>query len=216
MFKARYRSDFKTLRLLQPKFIEVGNYSAALLCLDLAFVPSLQVPPPGTSTVDYGPELSLHLAYFELLVRLKREDCLDAGSIRQKVFAFQPCQDDRFFVPANSFLYLVSPKLDGVQEKDGCIVTHEELRRTLDREIPDYIHFRAKQQNNTYRRRLGAIPCLRMVVNGDCTNPDCQSQHLGPEKITASWFNGRIHHILREIQILNLAGFNFKAVILCV
>lgn len=213
MFRARYRGDLNTLRFLQPKFIEVGNYAAALLCLDPAFLPSL--PPPGTSTVDYGAGLSLHLAYFELLVRLKREDCLEAGSMRQKVFAFQPCQDDRFFVPANSLLYPALP-LDGVQEKDGCIVTHEELRRTLDCEIPEYIGRRAKQQNNTYRKRLGAIPCLRMVVNGECTNPGCQSQHLEPERITASWFNGRVHHILREIQILNLAGFHSKGVILCV
>jgi len=215
MFRARHNADFKTLRVLHPKFIGVGNYSAALLCLDPAFIPAL--PLHGTPAVDPGPELSFHFAYFELLDRLRREDRLDVGSIRQKVFAFQRREDDRFFIPANSFLHsFFRPKPDTVREEGGCVVTHEELRRVLDREIPDYIRLRAKQQNDAYRRRLGAAPCLTMMTRGECRRADCQYQHLRPEKITVGWFNARIRSVLTEIRILNLAGFYPKGVILCV
>ena len=142
---------------------------------------------------------------------------MNAGSVRQKVLAFQPRQDDRFFIPANSFLHTVfMSKADTVQEKGGSVVTHEELRRVLDHEIPDYIRLRAKQQNNAYRKRLGAAPCLAMVTRGDCSKADCQFQHLRPEKITASWFNARVQLVLKEIRILNLAGFHPIGAIVCV
>ena len=214
MFRARHKTDFKTLRVLHLKFIGVGNYSAALLCLDPIFTSTL--PLQDSPIVDPEPDLSFHFAYFELLDRLRREDHLDASSLRQKVFAFQPRQDDRVFVPANSFLHAVFvPKLVTLQEKDGFIVTHEELGRALDREIPEYIHLRAKQQNNAYRRRLGTAPCLTMVARGECQKAGCQFQHLRPENITVGWFNARIQLVLKEIRLLNLAGFHPLGVILC-
>ena len=163
--------------------------------------------------VDHGPDLSFHLTYFELLDRLRRESPLDAGSIRQKVFAFQPRQGDRFFVPANSLLHaLFMSRADIVQEGGGCVVTHEELRHVLDWKIPDYIRLRGKQQNDAYRRRLGASPCL-MVTRGECKRADCQFQHLRPEQITVDWFNSRVRLVLKEIQILNLAGFHHLGVV---
>jgi len=107
-------------------------------------------------------------------------------------------------------------RADIVQEKGGCVVTHEELRRALDHKIPDYIRLRGKQQNDAYRRRLGAAPCLTMITRGDCPKADCQFQHLRSEKITAAWFNARVRLVLKEIQILNLAGFHPMGAILCV
>ena len=215
MFRARHNADFKTLRALHFKFIGVGNYPAALLCLDPVFASTL--PLRDSPAVDPEPELSFHFAYFELLDRLRREDRLDAGSVRQMVFAFQPREDNQFFIPTNSFLHRVfTLKPDTVQETDGCVVTHEELRRVLDREIPDYIGLRAKRQHSAYRRRLGATPCLTMAAMGECKKADCQFQHLRPEKITVGWFNARVQLVLKEIRILNLAGFHPKGVILCV
>lgn len=215
MFRARHRADSKILRVLHPKFVKAKNYPAALMCLDSAFASTL--PLQGAPPADPGPDLRLHFAYFELLDRLRREDSLNTGSIRQKVFAFQPREDDRFFVPANSFLYMTFlSRPDTMQEKGGCVVTHEELRRTLGREIPEYIRLRAKEQNNAYRRRLGATPCLTMVTKGECPKVDCQFQHVRPEKMTAGWFNARIQLVLTEIQILNLAGFHPPGAILCV
>jgi hypothetical protein len=215
MFRARHKADFKTLCFLHPKFVRVENYSAALLCLDPAFTSTL--PPQGGPTADPVPELSSHFAYFKLLDYLRREDRLDTGSIRQKVFAFQSRQDDRFFIPANTFLYTIFlPQTDAVQEEGGCIVTHEELRRVLDREIPDYIRSRAKKQHDAYCRRLGIPPCLTMATRGGCTYPDCRFQHLRPEKMTVGWFNARIRLVLTEIQILNLAGFHPLGVTVCV
>lgn len=215
MFRARHETDFKTLRLLHLKFIEAENYSAALLCLDPIFASTL--PPHGSLTVDLELDLSFHFTYFELLDRLRREDRLEAGSVRQKVFAFQPHQDDRFSIPANSFLHGVFiPDPDTAQEKGDCVVTHEELRRTLDREVPKYINLRAKKQNNAYHGRLGVVPCLTMVARGECSRADCKFQHLRPEKITIDWFNARIRLVLKEIQILNLAGFHPLGVILYV
>jgi len=164
--------------------------------------------------VDHGPDLSFHFAYFELLDHLRREDSLGAGSVRQKVFAFQPRQDDRFFVPVNNILHAVFvPNADIVQEKGGCLVTHEELRHALDRKIPDYIRLRGKQQNDAYRRRLGVSPCLMMVARGECSRTDCQFQHLRPEQITVDWFNSRVRLVLKEIQILNLADFHHLPVV---
>jgi len=207
MFRARHKADFKTLRVLHLKFIGVKNSSAALLCLDSIFASTL--PPQGTLATDPGPELSLHFTYFDLLNRLRREDHLATGSIGRKLFAFQRRQDDQFFIPANSSLYAVfASKPETVQEKGGCVVTHEELRRMLDCKISEYIHLRAKQQNNAYRRRLGASPCLTMVARGECLRADCQFQHLRPEQITVDWFNSRIRFVLKEIQILNLASFH--------
>jgi len=209
MFRARYKADFKTLRTLHLEFVGVENYSAALLCLDPIFTSTL--PPQGAPVVDHEPDLSLHFAYFKLLDHLRREHPSesDPGPARQKVFAFQPRQDDRFFIPVNGFLHAVFvSEADIVQEKGGCVVTHEELRRVLDRKIPDYIRLRGKQQNDAYRRRLGASPCLTMVARGECLRVGCQFQHLRREQITVDWFNSRIRLVLKEIQILNLAGFH--------
>ena len=209
MFRARYQNDFKTLRSLHPQFIQAENYPAALLCLDPTFISTL--PRHGTTIVDPGPEFTLHFIYFELLDRLRREDHLGPGSMRQKIFAFQPREDDRFFIPTSSYLYTVlTSRSDTAQEKGGCIVTHEELKRTLDEKIPQYIHSRATQQHNAYRRKLGIDPCMTMATRGECSRQECQFQHIRPEKMTASWFNARIRSVLMEIRILNLAGFRFK------
>lgn len=216
MFRARHNADFKTLRALHLKFIGVGNYPAALLCLDPVFASTL--PLRGSPAADPEPGLSFHFAYFELLDRLRRDDRLDAGSVRQMVFAFQPREDNQFFIPTNTFLHGVFIlKPDTMQDMGGCVVTHEELRRVLDREIPDYISLRAKQQHNAYRRRVGAAPCLTMAALGECKKKaDCQFQHLRPEQITVGWFNASVQLVLKEIRILNLAGFRPKGVILCV
>ena len=136
------------------------------------------------------------------------------GSMRQKVFAFQSRDDDRFFVPANSFLHAVFvPRSETVQEQGGCVVTHEELRRVLDREISEYIHLRAKLQHDAYYWKLGSVPCMTMVTWGECSRQDCQFQH---EKITVNWFNARVRSVLMEIRILNLTGFHSMRVIMCV
>ena len=218
MFRARLDSDFNTLRSLHSHFIQTENHPAALLCLDPTFMSTL--PQQGILTADPGPELSLHFSYFELLDRLRREGSLNPGSMRQKVFAFQSRESDRFFVPINCFLYAVfAPRQETVQEKDGCVVAHEELRRVLELEISDYIHLRAKNQHRAYRRRLATDPCLAFVARGEyseCSRRDCQFQHIRPEKMTISWFNARIRSVLMEIRILNLAGFHSKGVILCV
>ena len=209
MFRARHESNSETLRSLHPLFMQAGNYPAALLCLDPTFILTL---PQGIITVDPGPDLLLHFTYFQLLDRLRREDHLDSGSMRQMVFAFRSREDDRFFIPTNSFLHtILAPQGQG-----GCVVTHEELRRVLNREIPEYILLRAKQQHNAYRRRLGSDPCLTMATRGDCPRQDCQFQHTRPEEMTVSWFNARIRSVLREIQILNLTGFHPKSVIMFV
>jgi len=197
---------------------------AALLCLDRVFASTLPATP-GALTADPGPELSLHLAYFGLLDRLRREDCLDTGSIRQKVFAFQPRQDNRFFIPTNSFLHTVFlSKPDTVCEDGGLVVAHEELRRALDHEIPVFIHDRAKEQHNAYRRTLGAAPCLTYMIRGECRTwdrkqdqkKDCQFQHLRPDEMTVEWYNTRVQSVMMEMRILNLAGFYPKGVILYV
>ena len=216
MFKARHKADFQKLRDLYPKFIKDEHWSAALLCLDPIFASTL--PAKGVPMVaDPGPDLSLHLTYFELLDRLRREDRLDTGSIRQRVFAFQPREDDRFFIPTNSFLHeVLLPNPDVAQERNDCIVTHEELRRVFEESIPVFIHDRAKRQHNVYRRRLGTLPCMMYVTRGECQKADCQYQHLRQEKITTEWFNARVRLVLTEIRILNLAGFHPKGVIMCV
>lgn len=215
MFRARYNSDSKTLCSLHPQFIKAKNYPAALLCLDQTF--SSTLPLHGTAVVDPGPAISLNFAYFELLDRLRREDNLDPGSMRQKIFAFQTREDDRFFIPTNSFLHIVfSLKPDALQEKGGCIVTHQELKHALDREIPEYIRLRAKDQHNAYRRKLGADPCIPMATRGECSKQDCPFQHIRPEKITAAWFNARVRSVLTEIRLLNLTGFHPRGVIVFV
>ena len=214
MFKARHKADFQMLRSLHSNFTKDEHWSAALLCLDPIFASTL--PAKGTPTAaDPGPDLSLHLAYFELLDRLRRENSLDTGSIRQRVFAFQPREDDRFLIPTKSLLHeVILPNPDAAQERDDCIITHEELRRALEEKIPVFIHDHAKLQNNVYRRRLGTIPCTTYMTRGDCRKLDCQYQHLRQEKITAEWFNTRVQLVLTEIRILNLAGFHPKGVIL--
>lgn len=213
MFRARHKGDFKTLHSLYPWFIQAKNYPAALLCLDPTFLSTL--PQRGTTAIDPGPEFSLHFAYFELLDCLRREDKLDPGSMRQKIFAFQPSEDDRFFIPTNSYLYTAFATRSG-QEEGGCVVTHEELKRTLEKKILDYIHHRATQQHNAYRRRLGNDPCMTMVTKGECSRKGCQFQHIRPEKMTSNWFNARIRTVLMEIRILNLAGFRFRGFFTCV
>ncbi|KAF9778765.1 hypothetical protein BJ322DRAFT_1114103 [Thelephora terrestris] len=205
MFRARHNEDLETLRILHPLFIQAGNYPAALLCLDPIFASTL--PLQGVTAVDYGPELLLHFAYFQLLDRLRREDRLNPGSMRQKIFAFRSPEDDRFLIPARSFLHaVIAPQRQG-----DCTVTHERLSRVLDREIPEYIHLRAKRQHDAYRWKLGGVPCMTMATRGECSRQDCQFRH---EKITVYWFNSRIRSVLMEIRILNLTGFHPKGVII--
>jgi hypothetical protein len=99
------------------------------------------------------------------------------------------------------------------QGQGGCVVTHEELRRVLDREVPKYTYLRAKRQHEAYCWKLGGIPCMAMVTWGGCLRQDCQFQH---EKITVDWFNTRVRSVLMEIRILNLTGFHPMGVIMCV
>ena len=216
MFKARHDKDFKTLCFLHPQFVQTRDYPAALLCLDLAFDSTL--PSQSNPRVDPGPELPLHFAYFGLLDLLRREDSLATGSMRQKVFAFQPREDDRFFVPENVFLWhkIFATRPGIAQESGGCVVAHEELRRVLHHEIPEYIGIRAKQQHDACRRKLGTDPCMVMVTRGECTRHDCQFQHPRPEKMTGNWFNARVQSVLMEIRILNLTGFHPKGVVVYV
>ena len=215
MFRARYKGDFQTLHFLHSYFIQAENHPAALLCLDPTFTSTL--PQHSAPAIDPGPELSLNFAYFELLDRLRRGDDLNPGSMRQKIFAFQSREDDRFFISTNSYLHTVfAPRSDTAHEKGGCVVTHEELKRTLDHKISEYIHLRATQQHNAYRRRLGADPCMTMVIRGECSRKECKFQHIQPEKMTANWFNARIRSVLMEIRILNLAGFRFRGFFTCV
>ena len=215
MFRARHKDDRKTLHSLHPRFTQAENSPAALLCLDPTFVSTL--PLPGTAAVDPGPELILHFAYFELLDGLRREGRLDPGSVRQKVFAYQSREDGRFFIPASSFLYAaLTPRPETAQVEGGYVITHEELGRVLDHEIPGYIHLRAKQQHDAYRRKLGINTCMTMVTRGGCPREDCRFQHIRPEEMTVSWFNSRVRSVLMEIRILNLAGFHSKGVMLCV
>lgn len=217
MFRARYGGDFESLHSLYPLFIQAENYPAALLCLDPTF--SSTLPLRGTTTADPGPVLFLNLAYFKLLDLMRRGDHLNShpDSMCRKIFAFQSRENDRFFIPRNNYLYMVlSPRSETVQDKGGCVVTHEELKGTLDREISGYIHRRATEQYKAYRRRLDTIPCMTMVTRGECSKQDCQFQHTRPEEMTASWFNARVRLVLLEIRVLHLAGFRFNGFFTCV
>ena len=137
--------------------------------------------------------------------------------MRQKIFAFQPREDDRFFVPTDSYLYKVfTSGSETLRGEKGYVVTHEELKHTLDREIPEYIRLRAREQQKAYRRRLRFDPCMEMLTGSECSNQDCQFQHIRPDQMTVSWFNARVRSVLMEIRILNLTGFRFKGIFTCV
>ena len=212
MFEAIGRVDRASLRTLANTFIGMGNDTSALLCLDHVFssFPKLRNLP----LAELQTLLSLYLDYIRLLNKLRRDESLAQGSNRQKLFGFQVLGKNRYLVPQFSILHGQFTKKSGSSRKnaDGYTCGYDELRLGIVELVSSRISDRTKIQNNTCRDVQGFSPCLRMLIQKRC-NPQkekgsCILQHIQPEELTIDWYHTRLHLILLQFRILDLARYD--------
>ena len=219
MFEAIQNGDQTNLRTLAKVFIENGNDTAALMCLD----DILSTPPKlrHLSLVDIHASLSLHLVYIRLLDRLWRDDSLAEGSKHQRLFGFQVLGEDRYLVPKHTLIHgILANQIIGSESEestDGHTCTYDELSGA----IMEFIYRRtedcASLENSACRDAHGFSPCLALIVRGQCKRGDsCDFQHVQPDQITIEWYHARIRLILLQFQILNSARHYPRAVTKCV
>ena len=208
MFGAIENTDHKSLCDLAKVFIETGNDSAALMCLDHVF----SSPPKlrHLSLVDIHASLSLYLDYIRLLDRLWRDDSLAEGSKHQRLFGFQVLGEDRYIVPKHTLVNktLTNQSAGSEEDVDGYTCTYGELSWGIVQLISSRIYDRTDLQNGACRNAHGFSPCLALIIRGQCKRGElCDFQHVQPDHITVEWYHARVRLILLQLQILNLTRY---------
>ena len=222
MFKAIQRVDRTNLRVLAKTFIETGEDTAALLCLDHVFSSPLMLR--GLSLVAAQALLSLYLDYVRLLNKFRRNESLAEGSNHQRLwlFGFQVLEEDRYLVPEHTLLHGELTSQFGSSRKgvDGYRCSYDELRRGIIRLISSRIRDRTEIQNGACWDVHGFSPCLRLLLQRKCDPPKgkgpCTFQHIQPEQLTVDWYHARLRLILLQFQILDSARYYDRLVTKCV
>jgi hypothetical protein len=211
MFQAIQRADHATLRTLAETFIGTGNNVAALLCLDHVFSSAFELKTLQLTEIQGS--LSLYLHYIRLLNKVSREGSLSAGSAYQRLFGFQVLGTGRYLVPKRSLLHekLTGQSGSGGKSTDGYKCGVDELRGAIRDIIKTRIRDRTAAQNSACREVGGFLPCLQLLIQGNCSPPEgqqpCASQHIHPEQLTVDWYHTRLCLILLQFKILDTAGY---------
>ena len=204
--------DIVQLRRLAFNFLRRSNSAAALVCLDHVFsrAPSLR----KATLMETESLLSLYLTYVRQLDQLWRDCRLSEGSNRQKVFAFDMQQEDRYLVPKNTFIHGKVSAARGIvnDPPPEYVCSHEELGRITSNAILRHIESRVKTQEYACHETRGFSPCLYTLIGRICSNEHCPFQHIQPNAITSEWFHARLRFLLLEFQILRLAQLFDKRV----
>ncbi|KAF9642213.1 P-loop containing nucleoside triphosphate hydrolase protein, partial [Thelephora ganbajun] len=164
MFQAIRRADRVALRTLSKTFIGTGNNPAALLCLDHAFSSTLNLR--DLSLVEIQALLSLYLDYIRLLDKFLRDESLAKGSNHQRLFGFQPLEENRYLVPKRTLLHgkLANQSGLGGQSTEGYRCGFDELRRGIVHIIKSRISDRTKIQNDACCDVHEFAPCLQSLI----------------------------------------------------
>ena len=209
MFQAIRHGDHATLRTLAKTFSETNNDIAALLCLDHAFSSPLKLQ--GLSSSEVQALLSLYFDYVCLLKKFQRDGSLTKGSNNQKLFGFKVQGENRLLVPENTLLHGKINRKSASSKKgvSGHKCSSDEVRQG----ITDIIKSRVRDRTNMQRRAChnvhGFALCSQLFLRENCSPPggdgSCAFQHLRAEDLTVDWYQSRLHVILLQFQILELA-----------
>ena len=216
MFEAIERADRARLRTLAKTFIGTGSDPAALLCLDHIFSPPAKLQ--NLSFVEIRASLSLYLDYIRLLNELLDDESLDRGSNRQRLLGFQILEGGRYLVPGHTILHekLTGQSGSSREGVDEYTCGFDKLRRGIVQLIKSRISDRTEIQNGACRDVQGFSPCLQLLVEKKCDSisgeGSCAFQHIQPEQFTVDWYHARLHLILLQFQILNLARYDNSVV----
>jgi len=187
------------------------NDPAALLCLDHFFSSPLELRNLLLDEIETS--LYLYLDYVYLLNQVRRDGSLARGSARQRLFGFQVLGGNRYMVPGSSSVHKKLAKKSGSSGKstDEYKCDSDELGRSITNFISNRTLDRTKVQNDTCRGVHGFSPCLQLLVRKKCSPPEgrpCTFQHVQPEELTPDWYHARLHLILLQFQILDLARYD--------
>ena len=219
MFQAIGHADHTTLRALAKTFTGAGNDLFALLCLDHVFSSPLELR--HLQHFEVQELLSLYLDYIRLLNKFSRDDSLSNGSNNQRLFGFRFLGGARWLVPKRTLLHgkLTSRSGSGKQGTGGHECGFDDLRRAVIEIIRSRIHDRTKVQNNACCEVQGFLPCLKLLVQGECSPSDgeepCTSQHLQQGQLTLDWYHTRLRLILLQFKILDTARYFDPHVVKC-
>ena len=210
MFRAIQHADHTTLRTLARRFIKTRSEPIALLCLDHAFSSAFELR--GLSFAEIQELLSLFLDYIRLLNKFRGDDSLTEGSNHQRLFGFQILGENRYLIPGHTFLYEELTSQSGPSGKSGEYTCgYEELRRVIVQLISSRIYNRTEIQNGACHIVHGFSPCLYLLVRNECNRPEeigpCTFYHIQREQLTVDWYHTRLHLILLQFQILDLARY---------
>ena len=217
MFKAIQRADHASLRTLAKTFIGAGNDPAALLCLDHVFSspPKLRNLP----LLEVQALFSLYLDYIHLLNKFLHDESLVQGSNHQRLFGFQVLGDDHYLVPRHIILHekLTDGSGSGGKSVDGYGCGYDELSQGIVQLIKSRVSDRTEIQNKACCDLHGFLPCLSLLVEGECNPPKgdgpCTFQHIQPEKLTVDWYHARLRLVLLQFQILDTAQYHDSDVV---
>ena len=210
MFRAIQCADHATLRVLAGRFIKTRSDPIALLCLDHAFSPALELR--GLSLAKIQELLSLFLDYIRLLNKFRGDEMLTEGSNHQRLFGFQVIGENRYSVPGDSLLCGGLAARSGLGGEGGeCICGYDELRQVIIQFISSRIYNRTEIQNSACHGVHGFSPCLHLLVRNDCNPPEekgpCTFHHIQQGQLSVDWYHTRLRLILLQFQILDLARY---------
>ena len=209
MFQAIRHSDHATLRALAKTFSESNNDTAALLCLDHAFSSPLKLQ--GLPPSEVQALLSLYFDYVCLLKKVQRDESLAKGSNNQKLFGFQVQEENRLLVPGNTLLHGKITKKSTSSRKgvSGRKCGSEEVRQGIKDIITSRVRDRTNMQEMACNNVHGFAFCSQSLLRGNCSSlggdESCTFQHIQAEDLTVDWYQSRLHVILLQFQILELA-----------
>ena len=210
MFRAIQRADHATLRALARSFIKTRKDPIALLCLDHAFSPALELR--GLSLAKIQELHSLFLDYIRLLNNFRDDELLAEGSNHQRLFGFQILEENRYIVPEDTLLYEELTAKPGLSGKSGeWICGYDELRQVIIQLISNRIYNRTEIQNAACHGIHGFSPCLHLLVRNECNPPEdvgpCTFHHIQQGQLTVEWYHTRLRLILLQFKILDLARY---------
>ncbi|KAF9014907.1 hypothetical protein BDQ17DRAFT_1418043 [Cyathus striatus] len=202
MFEAILAGDSTKLLDLGRSFAMTNATTLAVLCFDYHFkkFPSIL----NSNAEKVATILGDFLLYTELLNDLRKvKDPCNNRDI-QKLFGFRLSSDNVFFVPAGTYLHLMTGEIPIVllgRTESGVLISEANLANLYKRCVGKYLRIRVSEEDSLCRGAEAFSPCLSYASLGYCNRPQCPRQHLEAVSLTPSHYNVRVRIHLQQILI---------------
>ncbi|KAK0444909.1 uncharacterized protein EV420DRAFT_1721414 [Desarmillaria tabescens] len=205
MFKAIINDPISRLHALGLNFYNIGNSTAALLCLDQYFSQACRIR--DLVLVDAVEKLSLFDTYVGLLSTTAFRTDPSRDATTAALFGFRRNTTNEFLVPPNTWLYSAALKLrpkNMLRDSSNLRLSVPELRMLFRQALQIHLKRMIAAENDECGRSKAFTLCLEFAVSGICMRPECPEAHVPPSEIDPSYYNMRIRLHLQQILILQL------------